>query len=76
MKEKKPPMMKQKLKQCRKMNPSSHKKSVNSSYVWSKNREKRKKTTYEEESETVFPAELKYHLTKVFYGLKVTSKQS
>jgi len=33
-------------------------------------------TSYEEESEKVFPAELRYHLAKVFYGLKVTSKQS
>jgi len=38
---------------------------------------KRKKlTSYEEESETVFLAELRYRLTKVFYCLKVTSKQS
>jgi len=33
-------------------------------------------TSYEEESEIVFPAELRYRLTKIFYGLKVTSKQS
>jgi len=39
--------------------------------------EKRKKlTSYEEESETVFPTELRYRLAKVFYGLKITSKQS
>jgi len=31
-------------------------------------------TSYEEESETLFPAELRYRLTKVFYGLKVSLK--
>jgi len=33
-------------------------------------------TSYEEESVTVFLVELRYRLGKVFYGLKVTSKQS
>jgi len=33
-------------------------------------------TSYEEVSETAFSAELRYRLAKVFYGLKVTSKQS
>ena len=52
-------------------------KSVNSSHEWSQNHEKRKKmTSYKEESETMFPAEHRYRLAKVFYGLKVTSEQS
>jgi len=32
-------------------------------------------TSYEEESEIVFPAKLRYRFAKVFYGLKVTSKK-
>jgi len=38
---------------------------------------KRKKTTsYEEESETMFPTELRYRLPKKIYGQKSTTKQS
>ena len=59
------------------MNPSSHKNQSTHVMHGLKTMKKRKKmTSYEEESERVFPAELRYHLAKVFYGLKVTSKQS
>jgi len=37
-------------------------------------KKRKKMTSYEEESETLFPAELRYRLAKVFYGLIVTSK--
>ena len=70
----KPPMMKQKLKQCRKMNPSSHK--YQSTQVMHGLRTMKKGRKRPLISETVFSAELRYRLAKVFYGLKVTSKQS
>jgi len=73
----KPPIMKQKLKQCRKMNLSSHKnQSTQVMHGLRTMKKKKKLTSYEEESETVFLAELRYRLAKVFYGLKVISKQS
>jgi len=68
-------VIKQKLKPCRKMNPSSHKNQSTQVMHGLRTKKKRKKmTSYEEESETVFSAELRYCLAKIFYGLKVTSK--
>ena len=59
------------------MNPSSHKNQSTQVMHALRTMKKRKKmTSYEEENETVFPTELRYRLSKVFYGLKVTSKQS
>jgi len=58
------------------MNPSNHNNQSTQVMHGLKTMKNRKKmTSYEEESETVFPAELRYRLAKVFYGLKVTSKQ-
>jgi len=64
-----------KTKTVLKNEPLKPYKSVNSSNAWSENHEKRKKmTSYEEESEIVFSAELRYRLSKLFYGLKTKLK--
>jgi len=57
------------------MNHSSHKNQLTQATHDLKTMKKRKKMTfYDEENETVFPAKHGYRLTKLFYGLKATSK--